>query len=157
MGKHTVLAAAVVFGLTLVSCGTSSASGTAPASTSSYCTVYRATTGKIDAAYGQITPTANAETVHSAFDTIVAQFKTAMNSSPPAAIKNDLQAVHNAVVEAERQLAAVSYNLTQLPDGPPAINNPEFQRAARNITQWAKTNCSTPLPTGSAPPVGPTR
>ncbi|MGH3765633.1 MAG: hypothetical protein ACRDS0_24950 [Pseudonocardiaceae bacterium] len=75
-----------------------------------------------------------------------------LDSSPPAEIKNDLQTVYNTVVEAERQLAAVSFSITQLPSGPPATKNPNFQQAAKNVAQWAHSNCGTRLQTESSPP-----
>lgn len=43
------------------------------------------------------TQTASAHMVHSALDTIVAPFKTAVDASPPEAIKSDLLAMHTAM------------------------------------------------------------
>lgn len=137
MRVHPVLA--VLLGLALAGCATSPPSSTSAADT--FCTVYRATNDTVDTAYAQITQTASAQTVQSALDTIVAQLKTAVDASPPEAIKSDLQTMHTATAEARDQLAAVGYNLAQLPGGPPAVNNPEFETSARKVLQWGQTHC----------------
>jgi outer membrane murein-binding lipoprotein Lpp len=149
MRKHTVFAATTVLsGLVLAGCANSSATTD---SIPSFCTLYRTTNDQLDAAYAQITQHASPQTVHSALDTIVAQLRTALDASPPESVKSDLQTMYTAMVQAQGQLAAVNYEVAQLPGGPPAVDNPQFSEAARNITRWGNTNCGTPLQGASSP------
>lgn len=147
-----------LWGLALAGCGTSPPSGASAVDAPAFCTLYRATNDIVDTAFAQITPAASAQTVQSALDTIVTQFKAVVDASPPATIKIDLQTMHTSMVQAQGQLAAVGYRIAQLPGGPPAVNNPEFGAAARNVANWGHTNCGTPPQTGSSPSSpGPTR
>lgn len=138
-------AATVLLGLTLGACGTSSTSGSAPAgSTSAFCTVYQPADDKVGAAADQINPSASPQTVQAALDTIVSQAEVVLDASPSPAVKDDLQTFYNAVVEARSQVAAVDYDIAQLPGGAPAVRDPKFHEAAKAIEEWARTHCATP-------------
>ncbi len=134
----------------LAGCG-SGDGGTAAQSVAAFCKAVRAPNAEIKAAGDQLDPEAPAQVLKQAVDTLVTQTKRILDDVPPTDIRPAIQRTHDSFVELRDELAANNYSVFNSQGGPPALQDPNFGKAASDLDAYLAQHCGIPAPDRGSP------